>query len=262
VERNERKFEVESVTVKPVFRQQQGESGREAERNATEGKRKEEGTFKVLFVSEAGIARAVMAQSLFSTTLKALGLEKRVWSEARASRDYAVGEGPQPSVRKHLNEAFDITLSSEEEAEAKVKVLNMKMEAVDSDLILCMDKFVAEDVMKEASLYELTQPEANLTPKIKLLGEWLSQDSSLEKEIDDPLYGNYGGEDEERAVAESGEKILLCCESLCESINTALQTCLSESNGELDIEKMRKILLSNCNDSDLGWLLPPMLQGK
>lgn len=68
-----------------------------------------------------------------------------------------MGEGPQPSVRKHLNEAFDITLSSEEEAEAKVKVLNMKMEAVDSDLILCMDKFVAEDVMKEASLYELTQ---------------------------------------------------------------------------------------------------------
>ena len=83
----ERKFEVESVTVKPVFRKQSyhqsGREGRESERREEEGK--QQGTFKVLFVSEAGIARAVLAQSLFSETSKALGLEKHVRSEARVS---------------------------------------------------------------------------------------------------------------------------------------------------------------------------------
>ena len=63
-------------------------------------------------------------------------------------------------MRKHLSEAFGITLPTSDQnggQEGGVKVFDIHVEATESDLILCMDKFVAEDVMKEASLYELTR---------------------------------------------------------------------------------------------------------
>ena len=111
-----------------------------------------------------------------------------------------------------------------------------------------------------------------MSQRIKLLGEWLSQPSQSaaaggegspskeSKEIDDPLYGNYGGEEEERAVVQCAAKIHQCCQSLCDSNKSALETTASAE--KLDAEKMRSVILRDFSNSDLDWLLPPMLQGK
>ena len=243
----ERAESVERVTVKPVFRRKGSDLCRsDAEEEPSSGRK-----FRVLFVSESGICRSILAHTLFTRKVRALGLEEHVCSSARACRDYALGERPSDTVQsvareKNWNVGEDY----------RATLMDLQADAAGSDLILCVDKFVAEDVMKEVTLYELTETDADLSSRIKLLGEWMLGSES--KEIEDPLYGNYGGETEHRAVAECAEKIDVCCSQLCHAISSALDSLAVASTAE----EIRGEVLSGVGNSSLDWLLPPMLQGK
>lgn len=66
------------------------------------------------------------------------------------------------------------------------------------DLVLVMDKFTAADVLREVSVYDTIQKEKRYSAKVRRLGEFhpklkLKEDVDGQ-DIDDPLYGNYGGE--------------------------------------------------------------------
>ena len=66
------------------------------------------------------------------------------------------------------------------------------------DLVLVMDKYTAADVLREVSVYVTVQKETQYSRKVRRLGEFHPRlkvrDDADGQDIDDPLYGNCGGE--------------------------------------------------------------------
>ena len=207
---------------------------------------------KILLVSESGVARGPLAKAFLESALSSC-CDGRVRVEARASRDYCEGEA-----------AHEAALAlAQIEGDAKggryaAKVLDLHADALDSDLVLCMDKFTAEDVMKEFSMHELSLAEAReedlLTARTRLLGDFLGEGE--DNQIDDPLYGNLGGAEEAEEVRRCAERIEAACLGLASAIRSSLLV------QDSDPASRRRALVSGLRDSHLGALLPPMLKAK
>lgn len=160
-----------------------------------------------MFVSESNVCRSVLAEAVFNNLLKEAGLEKLVRCESRVirssfpfqipfqgTRDYNVGEGPDEKV---IEVAEDLSIFLSEDF--KARVFDYEKDIILFDLVLVMDKFTASDVLREISVYDTVQKETQFSRKVRRLGEFHPQMKDSEaydgQEIDDPLYGNYGGEE-------------------------------------------------------------------
>ncbi|QDZ23636.1 LMWPc domain-containing protein [Chloropicon primus] len=217
---------------------------------------KDDDVLKVLFVSESGICRGFMAQRMFQSILADKGLEELVSVDARASRDYSLGDAPCEIAARAVGEEGTSQGHSYE-----VELLDVQADAAGSDLILVFDKFVAEDVMREITLFEVSEDSSDpsLSDRVYMLGEFGEGSTQSEKDIDDPLYGNYGGAQESEAVRRCSKRIRSCLEAVA----SKLESCAREGGGFLDPEKVRQALSGGMEaPDDLKRLLPPMLSKK
>ena len=110
--------------------------------------------------------------------------------------------------------------------------------------------------MREITLMELNRPvdEESAAERTRMLGDF-RRDVDGGGEVDDPLYGNAGGEEELGAVREAARQIEEGCEGVAEAIAAALK------GGDADRSGLRDRVLSGAADGeDLGKLLPPMLR--
>merc|ERR1712194_868713 len=76
---------------------------------------------------------------------------------------------------------------------------NPEWDVCDFDLILAVDRYVAADAMKEVSVWDTIQKEVEYCSKIRGLYEF----GIVGQDINDPLYGNVGGEEERAALEDT-----------------------------------------------------------
>ncbi|KAG2433804.1 hypothetical protein HXX76_008162 [Chlamydomonas incerta] len=123
----------------------------------------------------------------------------------------------------------------------RARLFTAAEDMVGADLVLVMDKYTAGDVMREVSSFDLVNRSQPLTYKVRRLGEFCDWappqpppgagaaaaaaaaaaapppeygSEGDELDIEDPLYGNVGGDDEARAVLRTARAILRCCQGL------------------------------------------------
>ena len=104
-----------------------------------------------------------------------------------------MGEGPDPAV---MEAAENLSIYLPDDFEARV--FDYEKDIVLFDLVLVMDKYTAADVLREVSVYDTVQKERQFSRKVRRLGDFHPQmkhsEDSDGQDIDDPLYGNYGGD--------------------------------------------------------------------
>ena len=103
-------------------------------------------------------------------------------------------------------------------------------------------------------MFELSATEQDdLSARTRLLGDFHGT-SEGGAEIDDPLYGNHGGQQEREAVRACASTIETCCEELAGKMMEEIQVRGAQNKSEL-----RKKLLLNQSSQDFSSFLPPML---
>ncbi|KAF6259658.1 hypothetical protein COO60DRAFT_989348 [Scenedesmus sp. NREL 46B-D3] len=154
---------------------------------------------------------------------------------------------------------------------------------VASDLVLTMDKYTAADVLREVSSYDLINPGGYYSARVRVLGSFhpvLSQRASQAdgQDIDDPLYGNFGGQREQEAVLFAAKLIHESCSNLLQQLEG-----LAAEHGLLGADsaagaagegedaaaasgaagaKFREALVARVRQEGvISWMVPPMLQG-
>lgn len=229
---------VERVVVQPVFR-----SGPWDPRLVAEQEQRQEAC--VLLVGESGTCRSALARATLEQLLEEAGLAGAVVVDHCASRDYSTGEGPE-AVALAVAQRLGIKLPQGRTA----RVFQPAVDIVRFDLVLVMDKFTAADVMREVSSFDLisrAQPEQQLSVKVRRLGEfgsgngggtntfqqqgWGAVDDSSTQDIDDPLYGNTGGPEEEAAVVQAALRIGTCCQGVVRYLQALLADAAGADDG-------------------------------
>jgi hypothetical protein len=268
-------FDVTSTVVNPAFRVK-------IDSTHTDGSDQARTTLRILFVSESGVCRGPLAVAAFAAAAEEKGLDlsngdgaPTIECSAAASRDYCINEPPEASA--HLAaECLGWVLPQD----IKSRCFLPSLDLATQDLILVMDKFIAADVLREASVFDTIYLEAGFSGKVRNLGEFHpsateksssnttgsssnstsnsassgSSDPSKVFEINDPLYGNIGGEEEEDTVYKAALDIQQCCNGLVDfllglevadknsgSLRAAVATWLQNADG---VEWMRPPLLS------------------
>ncbi|GIL49691.1 hypothetical protein Vafri_5981 [Volvox africanus] len=154
--------------------------------------------------------------------LVAEGLEGRVEIGTCGTRPYNLGEGPEPAAVAALE-----ALGLEAPEEHTARLFDPAYDIVSYDLLLVMDKYTAGDVMREVSSFELINRTTHFSEKVRRLGEFLAPlathgsaavsqygGEADELDIEDPLYGNVGGEEEEQAVMRVARMVWEACRGL------------------------------------------------
>ncbi|CAM6089932.1 unnamed protein product [Calypogeia fissa] len=200
----------------------------------------------ILFLSEGNVCRSIYAEAIFNDLLRQHGLQDLVSCASKATRDYNVGEIADPRAVM-VAEEYGLELP-----EGKVAtVFDCSTDIVMSDLVLVMDKFTASDALKEVTVYEIVNKDGKYSSKVRRLGEFC-RTQQLE-DIEDPLYGNMGGEEETELVRQVYAEVRDSCEGLMEYI-LEVKASLEES------ESLRDGLARGLGRMDaLNWLAPPML---
>lgn len=212
-------------------------------------------TLRVLFVSESGVCRAVLAAAAFTASLEAHGLAGAVECDAAASRDYCVGQGYEGAVTPAA-QAMGVPLPEN----YAVRLFEESSDIVRFDLVLVMDKYTAADVLREVSVFETVNPAARYSMKVRRLGEFhprlgAAGSSGVPdgEDIDDPLYGNLGSLQQLEAVTAIGAVILESCQGLAAR--------LAEVQARSGGEGLRGGVTQWLQEMDgMDWLVPPMLQ--
>jgi protein-tyrosine-phosphatase len=272
-------FDVSSTVVNPAFRVK-------IDSTHTDGSDQARTTLRILFVSESGVCRGPLAAAAFAAAASKQGLalsgadSMAIECSAAASRDYCVDQPPEASAFLAA-ECLGWTLPQDYTA----RVFLPSSDLAKNDLILVVDKFTAADVLREASVFDTIYLEAGFSGRVRNLGEFhpsatvkLSDTSSSGNapnssgggggsnenkvfEINDPLYGNIGGEEEEDTVYKSALDIQQCCNGLVDfliSLN-------SDGNGDADVENRNKKNLRVAVEKWLQhaegveWMRPPLL---
>lgn len=84
-------------------------------------------------------------------------------------------------------------------------------DVVNSDLLVVMDQYDYDEVLKEVSVLDRIHPGGFYTLRIRPLGMFVP---NKEVDIPDPLYASLGGPEEERALARTAKQIELACQYL------------------------------------------------
>lgn len=282
---------VDGLVVQPAYRSTPWEA---EQLKAQQAKDKAQ----IMFVSESGICRGPLAAALFSHMLADSPLRGWVDVHVRASRDYCIGQQPHPAADAVAQAALGAPLAAAaadgaaEPAAAAAGAVQFDPAAdiVASDLVLVMDKYTAADVLREVSSYDLINPGGYYSARVRVLGSFhpvLGKRNSLTdaQDIDDPLYGNTGGQKEQDAVLLAAKLIHESCAALLQQLEglAAEQGLLDGtepaaaaapgSNGDAAAgedasvplspgAKFRQALVGRIREEGvISWLVPPMLQG-
>eukprot|EP00244_Chara_vulgaris_P008450 TRINITY_DN3322_c1_g1_i1.p1 TRINITY_DN3322_c1_g1~~TRINITY_DN3322_c1_g1_i1.p1 ORF type:complete len:286 (-),score=59.50 TRINITY_DN3322_c1_g1_i1:905-1636(-) len=236
------RFDVSSNCVNPVFRSSPWVV--DLERDA-----KDVAVVKlnIIFLSEGNVCRSVYAEAIFQSMLREKGLEGEIACTSKATRDYNNGETPDDRA---VAVAQDLGLTLREGAVARM--FDHARDIVLYDLVVVMDKFNAADVLKEVSVYDTINKEGHYSARVRRLGEFCCKREV--EDIDDPLYGNMGGPEEEEYLKQVYRDIYDSCEGLLERVLEIRQSL--EPDQSLKQGFSRSLMQMEA----LDWLVPPMLQ--
>lgn len=224
------------------------------------------GVLRILFVSESGVCRSPLAVAAANAALDAAGLRDQVQCAAACTRDYNIGDLPDPAAVSAAS-ALGLHLVDVSGTAGGARQFDERTDIVRFDLVLTMDKFTAADVLREISVFDTIHPDAKYSLKVRLLGEFRGMqtgnicgsggDGTTADDIDDPLYGNAGGEKETAAVKACAEDVLNCCQGLA-----ALLVQLNADGVAGEEEGGLKAGVASWlrNADAVEWLVPPMLQ--
>jgi protein-tyrosine-phosphatase len=101
---------------------------------------------RVAFISESGLCRSVLAAAAFKAALHSRSpeLAAKVVCECRATKDYCLGQGPDPlTVLVAAERGWELPEAY------KVQQFYESRDIVEFDVCLVMDKFTAADVLRE-----------------------------------------------------------------------------------------------------------------
>lgn len=215
---------VERVVVQPVFRTGPWDPELLAEQEARP-------EACILIVGESNVCRSVIAHACLEQLLEAHGLRDMVKVESCGTRDYGLGDGPDPSAV-----AAAARLGLRLPAGHGARLFDPASDIVRYDLLLVLDKYTAADAMREVSSYDLVNRTLQLSRKVRRLGEFRTagqftpgggpsgpglmpwDDAVDAQDIDDPLYGNTGGAEQEAAVMRATRIIQESCEGLVDHL--------------------------------------------
>mmetsp|Transcript_6353 Transcript_6353/g.18261 ORF Transcript_6353/g.18261 Transcript_6353/m.18261 type:complete len:314 (-) Transcript_6353:410-1351(-) len=239
-------FDVSSNVVSPVFRSTPWEQEKRKEASSPD-------SVRVLFVSESNVCRSVLAQAILTELLEANDMAGVVSCESKGSKDYNVGDPPDETLQAVAEE-----LSLRLPEGHKAQHFDHEADIVAYDLVLVFDKFTAADVLREVSVYDTINTSGNYSVKVRMLGEYHSSLAGSKEpdgqDINDPLYGNFGGEEEKEAVQRTAMIIAAACNGLLDFLKETRDA--AESSGNT----LRAQLLISIGQMDtIDWLVPPML---
>lgn len=238
---------VERLVVNPVFRAAPWDEERLKEHE-------QDPRVHVLLVSESDVCRSVLAAALLRQELQAAGLEGAVRIDTCGTRPYNVGEGPEPAAEAaaatlgltlpadHAARLFepaedivrhDLLLVMDKFTAGDVMREVSSFDLVNRDQqfsykVRRLGEFRAGKALPGAiAAAGAQQPsgghgQAQATAHVGgsgLTGAGLAgfgggdgSDESLD--VEDPLYGNWGGEEEQRAVLQAAEDMREACRGL------------------------------------------------
>lgn len=200
--------EVGRTVIQPLYRSTPQSSA--AAGDASVG---QDGALQVLVLGEANICRSPLAAALLRSALAEAGIADRVHCDSRAVQDFAVGERVPPSVLEECR-----TQGLEVSAGHSARLWRPEWDVCDYDLLVAVDRFVAADAMKEVAVYDTIQKEVEYCGKIRGLYEF----GDRKEEIEDPLYGNVGGETELLALRRALLALRASTRGLAQSLAEAL----------------------------------------
>lgn len=205
---------------------------------------------RVLILGESNLCRSPIAAALLEEALSEAGLANVVGCTSKGVQNYAKGDGMPASVIE-VCEAAGINFDTARVA----KVWRPEWDVCDFDLLVGVDRYVAADAMKEVAVWDTIQKEVEYSARIRGLYEF------GEHEIDDPLYGNAGGEQERDGVVRAIAALRIATKGLV----AALVAKMPEGAAELASKANARDLLSGAVEAmlqDMGpfeWNAPPML---
>ncbi|GLI64599.1 hypothetical protein VaNZ11_007906 [Volvox africanus] len=226
---------VERLVVEPVIRTAPWDEGRLRQQE-------EKPQACILLISESDMCRTVLAAASLREMLAEEGLEGRVEISTCGTRPYNLGEGPEPAAIAAV-EALGLKTPVEHIA----RLFDPAYDILSYDLLLVMDKYTAGDVMREVSSFELINRTTHFSDKVRRLGEFLAPTATHgsaaasqyggeadELDVEDPLYGNVGGEEEEQAVLRVARMIWESCRGLVRFLRELEQQESVRSGGGVD----------------------------
>lgn len=186
--------------------------------------------------------------------LEAHGMQDVVTCESRASKDYNTGDAPDPALQ-HVAAELELRLPDG----AAARQFDHERDIVAFDLVLVMDKFCAADVLREVSVYDTINKAGNYSRKVRMLGQYHRQLGASKEpdgmDINDPLYGNVGGTEEQEAVRRTAMIIAEACNGLLQFLQ---DTRASAADSGVDFRDGLEEAIGDMDQID--WLVPPMLQ--
>jgi protein-tyrosine phosphatase len=259
-------IDVSSTVIQPSYRSTPWDAAESRPGEATRT------AARVLFVSQSGVCRAPLAAAAFSALVIDRGLQDLLQADAAASGEFNVGDPAHPTAVSAAA-AAGITIPPSYRARQFSEA-----DIAEADLILVMDKFTAEDVMREATIYEMIRPRTLYTRKIRRLGEFhptLGANDAAAQDLEDPVYGKVTGQSREEAAREVAAAVTAACVGLMNSLGDVL------AGGGGDIGTMKAMKIGNEGDSesakgtprdvvaaavgrmkDMDWVAPPLLRGR
>lgn len=155
--------------------------------------RQQEGspTARILFLDEGGEFRASLGAALLRHMLSKLRTSLDVTVHC-ASLGPATGRGPPSPTLQRTAAAMGISLN----AEIAPPEFDNVTDAVRYDLILVMDRFDYQEVLKEISILDTINPGGNYSGRVRTLGPFgmaarRATPSQVAIDISDPLYDTY-----------------------------------------------------------------------
>lgn len=173
----------------------------------------------------------------------------------------AAGEGPEPAAAEI---AAELGLSLPPGFSARL--FDPAADVAAFDLLLTLDKYTAADALREVSSFDLIRQGGGYSARIRKLGEWRPATAASKaaaaasatdgNDIDDPLYGNAGGEAQRVAVRAAAKVLAECCEGLAQWLAETQQAAEGGQDGGLAAALRARVEALQ----PVAWLVPPMLQ--
>lgn len=182
---------------------------------------------------------------MLNSLIKETELQNVVACSSKGTRDYNLGERPDANV---IEVAEDLGLNIKDHT---ARFFDCAKDVVEYDLLLVMDKFTASDAMKEVTIYETIDKDNEYCWKVRRLGDFCL--ARKIEDIDDPLYGNVGGQEE----VEELHRVALDIQDSCSGLAKFLSDVQSNSKESQSLKKAIAWSMGQMAPTD--WVAPPML---